>query len=235
VLGELGEGADGGAAGAGGDAVACEDGGGLAGGLADAGGAGAEEPGEEGVADAGGVVGGGGGDDGVERDEERALRAGRPAAGAAAAEVQALLAGGLQGDGDLAEQGGQVGDAGQGGERGRHRGIRAGGLRLWLRSGPGSRRDRVVPLAVEGIPADDAVFQVPDALAADLHPVGVVAVVEDGGALQALSGDGGGDAGDGVLPGRQGPGAPGAGDVAEQPVLYLVPLAGAGREVSLFN
>jgi hypothetical protein len=72
---------------------------------------------------------------------------------------------------------------------------------------------------VEGAAVQDAVFEVFHPMIADFHPVGVFRVVEDGGALQALGGDGGGDPGHGVLPGHQGPGVPGPGDMAEQPVL----------------
>lgn len=49
--------------------------------------------------------------------------------------------------------------------------------------------------------------------------LGVVALVADGAAFQALGGDGGGDPGDGVLDGHQRPSPPGPGDVAEQAVL----------------
>ena len=92
--------------------------------------------------------------------------------------------------------------------------------------------ERVVPLTVRAVTGDDAVFQVLHPLIADLDPAGVVALIEDGGDLQALVGGGGGDAGHGILPRHQRPGAPGAGDVAEQPVLDLVPLARPGREVA---
>jgi hypothetical protein len=73
---------------------------------------------------------------------------------------------------------------------------------------------------------------VPHPRIADLPALGISGVIQDGGALQALAGDGRGDAGHGVFGRHQGAGVPGAGDVAEQPVLDLVPLGRAGREVT---
>lgn len=102
-------------------------------------------------------------------------------------------------------------------------------------AGAGPREEGVVPLAVEGGALDDAVLQVLHPAGGDLDAPGVVAVVADGGAFQSLAGHGGGDPGDGVVGGHQGPGPPGAGDVAEQAVLDLVPLAGAGRQVANRN
>jgi hypothetical protein len=58
---------------------------------------------------------------------------------------------------------------------------------------------------VEGAAVQDALFQVPHPLVADLGSLRVVRLVEDGGALKALVGGGRGDAGDGVLAGREGP------------------------------
>src|SRR6202034_4712143 len=108
------------------------------------------------------------------------------------------------------------------------------GSGFWSGSGGGAGcgRDGVVPFAVERGAADDPFAQVPHPVVADLDPGGVDGVVADGAAFEAVAGDGGGDPGDGVVGAHQGTGLPGAGDVAEQPVLDPVPLAGAGREVA---
>src|SRR5215831_19252319 len=76
-----------------------------------------------------------------------------------------------------------------------------------------------------------AVFDVVHLLVADDGALGVGAAVEDGGDGQP---GGGGDRGDGVdddVVAGQRAAAPGQGDLGEQPVLDLVPLGGAGREV----
>ena len=57
---------------------------------------------------------------------------------------------------------------------------RRGGGRFRCRAGGGGA-DGVVPLAVHVVAADDALFEVPHPLCADLHAVGVAGVVEDGG------------------------------------------------------
>ncbi len=133
-------------------------------------------------------------------------------------------------------QGGHVlgGHAGEGGMVEDVPGDAAGPFRLGLRfgGGPGPGEEGVVPLAVELAAFDDAVLEVLHAGVADLDLAGVPGIVADGVAFQALGGDGGGDPGDGVVDGHQGPRGPGSRDVAEQAVLDLVPLAGAGREVA---
>ena len=67
---------------------------------------------------------------------------------------------------------------------------------------------------------------------ADLDLLGVVVFVELGVDLQACAGGRCGDRVDHDLVAGQRASAPGLGDVAEQPMLDLVPLRGAGREVA---
>ena len=153
-------------------------------------------------------------------------------AAAAAAGVVALLAAGAGRDVQGCGQGVQVAGvhAGQRGVVQDGLGAAAGTLRfrLWFRGGSGSGQDGVVPLAADGAAVQDAVLEVPHPRVADLPALGISGVIQDGGALQALAGDGRGDAGHGVFGRHQGAGVPGAGDVAEQPVLDLVPLGRAG-------
>src|SRR6185437_526738 len=229
VFEELCGGPDAPGAGPGGDAVCCQDGDGPVARDADGGLVDAEEASQERPGHAEADMAGGGGQDGLVRQPGVAgIAAAGAAALAAAPEGELVLAGGVPfQDGLLVQAGGDAGKSGEGLQQG---GVRPGGVR----PGPGLRdiaglgEDGVVPLAVEGTAVDDAVLEVPHPLVADLDAVGVVAVVEDGGDLQAPGGGGGLDAGQGVLHGQQRGGAPGAGDVAEQPVLDLVPLGGPG-------
>src|ERR1019366_5612195 len=219
-------------AGGDGGAVLGEQAGDVPGGDADGGVIDAEQAGDGLAGHAEPVAVDGGEQAGGQAELDRGGRAlGPGTAGPAAGQVQALLAGGgvgdLQAGGQVAELG--TGDAGDGGvgegvqvRAGRGRG------RLRLRGG----QDRVVPFAARVLPVQDALFEVVHPLVADLRPFGVLVPVEDGGDLQALVGGGRGDAGHGVLGRHKGAGAPGAGDVAEQPVLDLVPLRRAGREVA---
>src|ERR1700738_2729214 len=230
VVAEPGQGFDAGGGGAGGDAVLLQDRGDAADGEADVGLVGAEQLAEQPVGHAQALVAGGGGHEALEGKFSLGAAAGL-ASGGAAGQVQPLLAGRGERDGDGAQQGGEVRDAGERGQLLQDRAGRGPCGRLRLRPGGGGP-DRGVPLAVERVAVQDAVLEVPHPLDADLEPVGGVRVVEDGGALQALVGGGRGDPGDGVLGGHQGPAAPGSGDVAEQPVLDLVPLRRPGREVA---
>ena len=91
---------------------------------------------------------GGGGDDGLVGQRLLAAAA-VPAARQAAGQVQALLAGGGERDGEGAQQGGQVADAGQRGQPFQVRARARARARLRLRGGAGGGRDGVVPLAVE--------------------------------------------------------------------------------------
>jgi hypothetical protein len=185
----------------------------------------AQAPGDHVVGEVDPAAGGGPAGDGLD-------------AAASAAGVSGLLAAGAEGDFQRGSQGVQVAGV-QAGERGMVQ--QAGGAAAgWLRwrggdrvgGGRGDGPDGVVPFAVHGVPVQDAVAEIGHPLVADLGPGGVGRVVQDGGDLQAGVGGGRGDAGHRVLLGHQRPGPPGAGDVAEQPVLDLVPLAGAGREVA---
>jgi hypothetical protein len=74
---------------------------------------------------------------------------------------------------------------------------------------------------VEGVAGDDPVFEVFDLLVADRGAEGVAADVQGGGDGEPGGGGGRGDGVDDDLVAGQRPGPPGAGDVAEQPVLDL--------------
>ena len=87
------------------------------------------------------------------------------------------------------------------------------------------RDDRVVPIAMERIP-DEMQFGHPGIV--DLDPARVGVGVECGAQPQALGRGRAGDQVDDGLQTFQGAPAPVAGDVAEHPVLDLVPFAGAG-------
>ncbi len=107
----------------------------------------------------------------------------------AALGVQAEFAGGGPGRAGGGTQGGGGGDAREGGEAVEQGGVRAGGRGPGFRfrfRGAGRGQERVVPLAVEGAALGPAACQVPDPGRGDLEARGVVAVVEDGGALEAL-------------------------------------------------
>src|SRR5450756_3148301 len=138
---------------------------------------------EQGVCHVQFLAAGGCGDDGLvgERPGGGAAVLG---AGAPAADVQAPLAVCLPGHGDGGEEGAKVGDAGQGGECFQ---VGAGCRCLFRRLGGGGA-DRVVPLAVEGAAVQGVLFEVLHPLVAGLDLVGVLGVVEDGGAFQALVG-----------------------------------------------
>ena len=156
-----------------------------------------------------------------------------PCGGCGRGPGEPVLAGGGEGHGAAVEQGGQVGDAGQGRQGGEVRAGRARpAVRFRVRRGAGAGQDGVVPLAVDAWRSRTRSSRYFICSSLTSVPAGVGAVVEDGGDLQARRGGGRGDAGHGVFGGHQGPGPPGAGDVAEQPVLDLVPLGGAGREVA---
>ena len=116
--------------------------------------------------------------------------------------------------------------AGRDGRRGR------GGRRAGVRGRAGGRQDGVVPVAVEAVPGEDPVFQVFHLRVGHLGPGGVAAGVQDGGDGQPGAGGGRGDGVHHDLVAGQRAAPPGAGDVAEQPVLDLVPLACSGREVA---
>src|SRR3990172_8976582 len=92
-----------------------------------------------------------------------------------------------------------------------------------------ARVDDVVPFRVEWVAGE---VDGGELGVADLDALGVGALVEAGVDGQGGAGGGGGDQVDDRLAGEQGLAAPVDADLAEQAVLDLVPLAGAGREVA---
>ena len=95
--------------------------------------------------------------------------------------------------------------------------------------GSSSRLDRVVPVAVEAAGTEADLRHL---LVADLPALGVLALVDLATDAQPGLGPGRGDEVDDGHQAGQRPSAPVGADVGEQPVLDLVPLAGARREVA---
>jgi len=157
VLVQAGEGAElggPGCEGAGGGAGDCGD---LAGGDADDGFVDLEECGDRAAGHAEAVAADGGQEAGLGGEPGAGAVVAR-AAGAAAADVEALLAGGGQGDFQAGSENGEV-LAGQAGDRGVCQGVqvragRGGRFRVWLRvrGGAGDGEQGVVLLAVELMP-----------------------------------------------------------------------------------
>src|SRR5206468_11470137 len=100
---------------------------------------------------------------------------------------------------------------------------------LWACALFGARFDGVVPFGVEGVAGE---VDGGDVGVADLDPFRVAAFVEARVDAQPGAGRGCGDQVDDHLAADQRLAAPVLADEAEQAVLDLVPLAGAGREVA---
>src|SRR6266704_6846025 len=104
---------------------------------------------------------------------------------------------------------------------------------VWPLSWRSRGGEAVVPFGVPVVAAEaPALLEVAHLTVADLDALGVLAGVESGGDGQAGTGAGAADQADDDFVAGQRPAAPVHRDVGEQPVLDLVPLGGAGREVA---